>query len=244
MQPKDSRCAKVGSSNEVTRFEVPNSLWIRVATPQPEPTRPRPSAQLQLLTWSGTDQQLLELAHSDAPQAAARLYDRFCRDVNRVIFRLIGPDSDHDDLVQETFLRVLRNIGQVRECEKLGSWVVSVAVNVVLSELKRRKLRRWLYTEKSKVAPTEAYGDDHEARQLLRSVFQVLGSMPAAEQTIFALRHLDERTMPEVAELTGCSVPTAKRSLAKAERRFETLAARLSPNLLGKFSPVSLGGAL
>lgn len=211
--------------------------------PNPERTLVQPGARLQVLTWAGTDEQLLALAHRDRTQAAAKLYDRFCQDVNRVIFRVLGPDSEHDDLVQETFLRVLRHIQQVREAEKLGGWVVSVAVNVVLSELKKRKLRRWLLAEKKNVDPSTERGDDHEARQLLRSVFQVLDAMPRAERAVFALRHLDERSMNEVAELIGCSLPTAKRALAKAERRFESLAARVNPSLLGKLKPTKAGGA-
>ncbi len=203
--------------------------------PRSRPLHSDAGARLQVLTWEGSDAELLELAHAQTPQAAARLYDRFSRDVNRVIFRLLGPDSEQDDLVQETFLRVFRHIRQVREASKLNSWVVSVAVNVVLSELKRRKLRRWLLAEKTKTDLTDDHGPDHEARQLLRSVFGVLDAMPASERTIFALRYLDERTMNDVAELMGVSLPTAKRSLAKAERRFEALAARLGSGLLERF---------
>jgi len=225
----------------MSRFLATDSLYERMgATPRTELSVLGSGARLQLLTWEGSDAELLELAHADRPQAAARLYDRFCQDVNRVIFRLVGPDSEHDDLVQETFLRVLRHIKQVREPEKLGSWVVSVAVNVVLSELKKRKLRRWLLAEKTKLIRLEE-DDDHEARQLLRSVFGVLNSMPSAERTIFALRHLDERSLPETAELIGCSLPTVKRSLGKAEKRFETLAARMCPDLLRRYQAGSSG---
>jgi len=205
-------------------------------TPTSQLLRPEARARLQLLTWEGSDAELLDLAYRQAPQAAAKLYDRFSADVNRVIFRLLGPDSEHEDLVQDTFFRVFRNIRQARDPAKLGSWVVSVAVNVVLTELKKRKLRRWLLAEKSKTDATDEYGDDHEARQLLRSVFGILDAMPAGERTLFALRYLDERTLNEVAELTGVSLPTAKRSLAKAEKRFETLAARLCPGLLERFA--------
>ncbi len=208
-------------------------------TPTSRLLRPAAGAPLQVLTWEGSDAELLELLHRQAPQAAAKLYDRFSRDVNRVVFHLTGPDSEHDDLVQDTFLRVFRNIGQVREASKLSSWVVSVAVNVVLSELKRRKLRRWLLAEKTKTDVTDDYGHDHEARQLLRSVFGVLDAMPANERTVFALRYLDERTMNDVAELTCVSLPTAKRSLAKAERRFEALGARICPGLIERFRAAS-----
>ncbi len=211
-------------------------------TPSSELVRSPSGARLQVLTWQGSDEQLLELAHAGSVHAAGRLYDRFSKDVNRVVFHLMGPDSEHDDLVQETFLRVFRSISQVREAAKLSSWVVSVAVNVALSELKKRKYRRWLLAEKSKVDANEGRADDHEARQLLRSVFGVLDAMPASERTTFALRHMDERTMNEVAELMSVSLPTAKRALAKAEHRFETLAARIDPSLLQRFKSADGGG--
>lgn len=194
------------------------------------------TARLKILSMQSTDDELLQLAQSDPRRAAARLYDRFCDDVNRVIFRLLGPDSEHDDLVQETFLRVVAHINQVREAARLNSWVVSVAVNVVLSELKRRKLRRWLLAEKTKTVALADDGPDHESREILREVFRVLSAMPATERTFFALRHLDHRTVPEIAQLVGVSVPTVKRAIGKAERRFQILALRMHPHLATRFA--------
>lgn len=207
----------------------------RMPTASGERFREPRGGHLKVLATETSDDVLLKLAQSDPRRAAARMYDRFADDVNRVIFRLVGPDSEHDDLVQETFLRVLRHLDQVREAEKLNSWVVSVAVNVVLTELKRRKLRRWLSAENVKtLAPAHA-GADHDSREALRAIFDVLDAMPATERTFFALRHLDDRTIPEIAELSRVSEPTVKRSIAKAERRFEVLATRMYPELAGRW---------
>lgn len=190
---------------------------------------------MQVLEWSGTDADLLELARKGSPQFAARLYDRFHRDINRVVHRFLGPDADHDDLVHDAFVQVLRHIDQVREPDRLASWVVSITVHTVYRELKRRKLRRWFFGKK-KVEPLEAVGEtDLEGRRLLRGVYQVLDAMPATERRVFVLRYLDDRSMAEVAELCDCSLSTAKRSLARAEQRFETLAARYAPEIAARF---------
>lgn len=167
-----------------------------------------------------------------APGFAARAYDRFAPDINRIVFRLLGPDPDHDDLVHDTFVEVLRKVHQVRDADKFSSWVLSVAVNVVYRELRRRKRRRWFGALPRRDSDEIAAGPDHEARELLRAVYGALDRLPLAERQIFALRHLDARPMAEVAALCACSLSSAKRLLRKAEQRFEAIASRLQPELL------------
>ncbi len=195
---------------------------------------------LEVLTWRGTEQELLELARQGSPYFAARLYDRYAPDVNRVIFKLLGPDAEHDDLVHDTFLRAIRYVHQLREPERLASWIVSIAVNTVYRELKRRRRFRFWTRE---VAPSEEAryepGADHESRQLLARVYSLLDALPVEQRQVFALRHLDEKSLLEVAELMGCSLSSAKRYLAKAEQRFWLLAGRRYPDLMALYGATS-----
>lgn len=207
---------------------------------------PRPlgsrEVPLQVLEWTGTDGELLDLARSGAPMFAARLYDRFAPDINRVVFRTIGPDADHDDLVHDAFVQVVKKVHQVRDPDRLGSWVVSVTMNTVYRELSRRRWRRLISREAASQFANVHPGADHDARELLRATYRVLDAMPLKERRVFTLRHIDARPLAEVAELCGCSLPTVKRLLTNAQQRFERTAARREPALLERLRSARFGG--
>jgi RNA polymerase sigma-70 factor (ECF subfamily) len=206
------------------------------------PPRDGSRPQLQVLTWKGSDAELLDGVRAGEPHALARLYDRFAPDINRVVWKLLGADSDHDDLVHDVFLKVARQIEGVRDPERLASWVVAVAVNTVYKELRRRRVRRIVSfgadvaAERTRTATTarglpqqaheQAQEIDHEARDLLRRTYELLGRLGAKEQLAFTLRFIDDRSLPEIAALCGWSLSTVKRRVARARSRFEELATR------------------
>lgn len=199
------------------------------------PPRDGSRPQLQVLTWKGSDAELLDSVRAGDPRALARLYDRFAPDINRVVWKLLGADHDHDDLVHDVFLKVARQIDGVRDPEKLSSWVVAVAVNTVYKELRRRRVRRIVtFTVDAPPAPAatpvrtsppdHAQEVDHEARDLLRRTYALLARLGAKEQLAFTLRFIDDRSLPEIAALCGWSLSTVKRRVARARSRFESLA--------------------
>jgi RNA polymerase sigma-70 factor (ECF subfamily) len=61
---------------------------------------------------------------------------------------------------------------------------------------------------------------DIEARQALRSAYQILAGLPAEERIAMALRRLEGMELTEVADACGCSLATIKRRLTRAESRF------------------------
>jgi len=187
---------------------------------------------LEVLSWRETEAELLDLARAGAPSFAARFYDRYALDVNRVIFKLLGSDAEHDDLVHDAFLQAIKAIHQVREPDRLKSWLISIAVNTVYAELRRRRRSRFWSRESAWDVPAVERGADHEARQRLRQVYQVLEALPLDERQVFALRHLDERQLTDVASAMGRSLSTIKRLLSKAEQRFKSLAEHRFPGLM------------
>ena len=67
---------------------------------------------------------------------------------------------------------------------------------------------------------------DVEVRDFLLRAKRVLDRMPAAERMVFLLHVLEGKTLPEISELCGYSVATAKRRLNRANGRFEKLVGR------------------
>lgn len=159
------------------------------------------------------------------PAAPALLMDRFGALVDRVLRRILGDSADHDDRVQETFLEVLRTVRALRDPEAFKPWVTTIAVRVARAELRRRKVRRVFTLWSSNELPEVSHDDDHPGREALRAVFRVLDGLPTEERIAFALRFLHGEELTEVARLTGCSLATAKRRIARGEAEFRARAA-------------------
>lgn len=181
------------------------------------------------------DAELVSIAQEQGTHAVAHIaYERFAPSVHCVLQRVLGPDSDHEDLVNETFVEVIKSLAAVRQPERLRSWVASVAINVARRELGRRQLRRRLRDAVSVTGQVSEPPTDHAGRDLLAKTYEILEAISPDERTVFALRYIDRSTMPVVAELCGCSLSTAKRRLARAERRFAALA-RQYPEIFARF---------
>jgi RNA polymerase sigma-70 factor, ECF subfamily len=165
--------------------------------------------------------ELVEQMNSDPVRAAPLVYARFAPDVNRVVWRLLGADPDHNDVVQQVFYRILRSRARLREPEKLDSWVQTIAANTVYELLRRRQVRRMFLQG----LPTEAHADlvrDVEVRDLLLRTKAVIERLPARERIVFTLFYVERRTLAEIAEIGGYSLATAKRKVARANRRFQS----------------------
>jgi RNA polymerase sigma-70 factor (ECF subfamily) len=179
------------------------------------------------MTWSGTDAELLALARrGDFAVAASAAYDRFSEDVNRLVWRVLGADAEHDDVVHQVFVQIISGLSKVRDPEMLRAWMASVCVKTVRTEIRRRRVRRFFHVGDAGITRIAAPVEDHEARELLEKVYVLLDTMPDNERIAFALRYIDERPLVEVAEACSCSLATIKRRLSKAEKRFARLASR------------------
>jgi RNA polymerase sigma-70 factor, ECF subfamily len=148
--------------------------------------------------------------------ASAAFYDRFQGEVNRLVWRLLGADPEHDDMVQHIFLKLFEGASRLRNPEMLAKWVRTVAINAVHSELRKRRVRRFWSPVHREADDFAGVASSPEVRQLLRRVYEALDRLPPNEHVAFVLHYIDERSLLEVAELTACSTATVKRRLVRA----------------------------
>lgn len=165
------------------------------------------------------------------PGAAARLWDRFAPQVRRVIRRSMAKD-DVEDSVQEVFLRVFHRLHRLREPQALKAFILTVTSSVIASEMRRRKVRRFLWLTKEGELPEPATAPvDHDAREALLRLYDVLHRSSHEERMSFVLKHMEGLELADVAQALGVSVATVKRRLQKVHERL-TRAVQEDPILL------------
>jgi RNA polymerase sigma-70 factor (ECF subfamily) len=140
--------------------------------------------------------------------------------------RTLGPGNDIDDHVQETFVRFFRSARNLRDAARLSSFVVGITMRVARTELRRRRLRRWLHLSETGVLPDTGYTADPEGREAVRRLYAVLDQLDDRARVVFVLRFVEGLELTEISQALGCSLATTKRRLARASQRVLVLARR------------------
>jgi len=184
------------------------------------------------LTFVGDDAALVEALRAGHPGAVAALYDRFAVQVRLTLRSILGPDDEIPDLLQEVFIRALDRIGKLREVDRLGSWLTTMAIFVGRAQIRVRSRRRWLRVfSPERTRSTQLEQPRSDARRAMRDIYAILDAMPVDHRMVFVLRHFHGARLVEVAEACEASLATVKRRLARAEARFLE-AVRRQPGLL------------
>jgi RNA polymerase sigma-70 factor (ECF subfamily) len=175
--------------------------------------------------FTGDEEQLVRGLKDRHPAAMVHFYSRFSAHVRNLLFRMLGPDSELDDTLHDTFVRALQSIQRLRDPKALRAWTLGVAVHTARIELQRRRRRRWLSLFAPADLPEQPASEAApEAIEALRSISRLLDRLPTDERIAVVLRLAEQMTMPEAAAACGVSVSTFKRRFARGEKLFRELA--------------------
>lgn len=169
-----------------------------------------------------TDAQLVALAADGDMGAFEQLYRRHASFALNLAVRLQGNPTDVEDIVHDAFLRARSHLGDLRDAGAFRAWLGSIVVRLVRTRMRRVRLLQVLGIVHSgdpvdldAIASTEA---GPESRALLAQVYALLGTMSADDRIAWTLRYVERHRLESVAELSACSLATAKRRIARAQR--------------------------
>jgi len=159
-------------------------------------------------------------------------WDRYSHVVRAVIRSNLGVDAAVEDLLQEVFIALLKSAAELRDPSALRPYLVGVASRLVLVELRRRKVRRWVtLTPEGTLPDLPAPPRDLDGELALRALGRLLDSLPARRRVAFVLRQVHGLEVAEVAAALEVSESTAKREVARARRFVIARARRAEPAL-------------
>ena len=165
-----------------------------------------------------SDEDLGRSLMAGEPWAQTETWERFAPMVLMTARRVLGSKAEAEDITQEVFYRVFLKAKTLREPDKLRSFIYSVAMHALGSELRRNKRRSWLHLDDDR-EPLGDLGCEMESRDLLRKFHSFLTRLPARESLVFVLKRMEAMTVEEIAVIMETSVSTVKRLLARATDR-------------------------
>jgi RNA polymerase sigma-70 factor (ECF subfamily) len=165
---------------------------------------------------------LVERIKDDDPLAFEELY-RLTRDeVLRTLFHLVGQRPDLEDLVQETYVRLMKAVPSFRGESQFRTFLYRVCANVALMHLRWWRRRREAIVEEvpDRIAPGEDPERAAQAAQAARLVQKALERLTAKKRIVFVYHELCGMGPEEIARAVGSSYNTVRSRLHHARLEF------------------------
>jgi RNA polymerase sigma-70 factor (ECF subfamily) len=161
---------------------------------------------------------------AEGGELACRLfYRRWAPRLSRFLSHATGSPESADDLLQETFLRVLRAAPRFESRGSAGAWVYRIAANLAYSHWRQRRRGAWLQpvAPDALEIPTSAADPEQDRlrRTWVRETRQAVQQLPANHRLVFLLKVESGLTYEEIGDVLGCPTGTAKSRLHHAVRK-------------------------
>ena len=139
------------------------------------------------------------------------------------IRRLVLEHEDANDVIQNTFIKVFRNIQKFKGDSKLYTWMYRIATNEAITFLKKKqkKTTTSIDSEELNIAnrlKADVYFDGDEAQIRLQ---QALVSLPEKQRLVFNMRYFEEKSYQEISDILGTTVGGLKASYHHAVKKIE-----------------------
>ena len=141
------------------------------------------------------------------------------------IRKMVIDHDDADDVTQEVFIKIHRNIDNFREDSQLYTWIYRIATNECLSFLQRKKRRFFLpigdvERELSRAIDNSSNLSGDEVQVKLQ---KALLKLPDKQRLVFNMKYFDDMSYEEISEITNTSVGALKASYHHAVKKIEDL---------------------
>lgn len=136
--------------------------------------------------------------------------------------RYANSREDAEDVLQEGFVKVFRDLHQYSGAGNFEGWVRKIFVNTALQHLQKQKkgpLMVELNDQDFASEPEPYQAEEVPAKNMIR----ILQKLPPGFRTVFNLHVLEGYSHPEIAEILNISVGTSKSQLLRAKAHFRAL---------------------
>jgi RNA polymerase sigma-70 factor (ECF subfamily) len=186
------------------------------------------SAREELARLSDTE--VVALAQQGKENAYRELLARYERPVFSLVFRMVRDRETAEDLAQETFVKVLNNIDRYSPDFKFSSWLFKIANNLTIDHLRRRRLDTIsiegapdaVTAESAKATSITIASSDQsplaelESRELGLAIERAIGKLRPEYRACIMLRHVEDRSYEEIAEIVKLPLGTVKTYIHRA----------------------------
>jgi len=173
------------------------------------------------------DGALIKLVQKKNPAAYKEIVRRYQGKLFAYLYRLVGNREEAEDILQNVFVKVYKNIKRFDTQRKFSSWIYRIAHNEAVNFLKRRGKRRQvsledIETTKDKLdtasldkSPIDAW----ISKELKREMREALNKLPIKYKEVLTLRYFLDKSYEEMGEILGKPVNTVGTLINRAKKK-------------------------
>lgn len=184
---------------------------------------------------SAEDLQLIEGCKTGKRRFQSLLYQKYSRRMFAVCLRYSNNTTEAEDILQEAFIKVFRNISTYTGSGSFEGWMKRIMINTSLSQLQKNK-KKGISVDMETVEPFLSDDDPNSGQFNLADAVttdQLIGliqRLPEGYKHVFSMYALDGFAHQEIADTLGISVNTSKSQLSKARKYLQKEIEKLLPH--------------
>lgn len=173
-----------------------------------------------------SDLQLAKQAANGDVSAFELLYERHHRKTYALCLRMLGNQTDAEDLTQEVYVQLFKKIGSFRGESAFSTWLHRMTVNQVLMHFRKRSVKSEKTSEDGELPEQTVVGSSNPLKMAVVdriALTKAVAGLPPGYKKIFLLHDVHGFEHEEIARMLSLSVGTSKSQLHKARQKLRKL---------------------
>lgn len=173
------------------------------------------------------DRYYIERINKGDTECFACLVDKYSRQVFTLIVKIVWSREDAEELTQDAFIKVFRSLPSFKGDSAFSTWLYRIAYNTAISQVRKKKYEFLSiddddWNRVSEEAVTAALGNTDNEEQLVL-LDKALAQLPPNERGLIHLFYFEEKTVEEIASISGLSESNVKTKLHRIRKKLYVL---------------------
>lgn len=167
-------------------------------------------------TLAPEEKNLVQRSIRGDSKAQQRIYRKYVQAMYNTVIRMVPAKMDAEDIVQESFVKVFRNLPHFKGDATLGAWIKRITINTTLNFI--RKNQKMTFSE---LDTNQNWVAEEEKKALALSpkvIHQAIKQLPEGTRVVFTLHLLEGYQHKEIAQILNISESTSKSQYQRARR--------------------------
>lgn len=172
------------------------------------------------------DAQIISMFADESTREVAfkHLLNKYQQKIYWHVRRMVIDHDDADDVTQDIFVKIWRNLDKFREDSQLYTWLYRIATNECITFLNKKKQKNNVSLDddnSSYLSDTLADGSYFNGDKAQLKLQQALLTLPEKQRLVFNMKYFEDLKYDEISQILGTSVGALKASYHLAVKKIE-----------------------
>lgn len=178
------------------------------------------------------EKELVSRAKQGDKRAFEEIVGLYEKKVFSTIYYMVKDENDVEDIAQEVFIKIYKNLNNFKEKSSLYTWIYRITINVCIDKLKSKKdviyIDEKVQTEDGEVdieLEDKSKGPEKivEENDLKERLTNAIRKLPIEQRTMIVLRDIKGFTYMEIAEMTKTNLGTVKSKINRSRQALKEI---------------------